>query len=229
MEQPPLTGYEQQKCYRVVPSRYPTINLFEDVANEDELEAVWAIEAMTNSRLNEQAGDLNRVPKADWLTGLPGCNAVMAAFTHINPEGARFTTRDFGGYYCAPLLDTSVKETVYHQERLLGYTDEPPQKIQMRVLVAVFDALLLDITGPDFQESLLYNGTSYAYSQVFANEHKLRDVDGIRYLSVRHPGHDCYVLYRPRLVTQILQSKHLEYHWNGNAITNVLEIKLYGE
>lgn len=229
MQEPPLIDLKGERAYRIIPSRYPTINVFEDVANADELEAVWAIEALTNDRLREDAGELERVPKEDWLVGLSGGSYVMAAFTHINPEGARFTTGDFGGYYCAPLLDTAVKETVYHQERLFGYTNEPAQKVQMRVLYTEFDASLADITGEAFLSTPLYHATNYGQSQAFAAEQKANKRDGIRYRSVRHSGHDCYVLYRPCLVTQILQAQHLDYHWNGCAIANVLEIKLYGE
>lgn len=153
----------------------------------------------------------------------------MAAFTHLNPEGARFTTGDFGGYYCAPSLDTAIKETVYHQERVFGYTREPAQKVQMRVIHAEFSASLVDITGEAFLATPLYHATDYGYSQAFAREQKALDVDGICYRSVRHSGHDCYLLYRPRLVNRVHQPRHLEYHWNGNAIANVLQITLYGE
>ncbi|WP_368164340.1 RES family NAD+ phosphorylase [Aeromonas sp. R6-2] len=229
MQEPPLMELKGQRAYRIIPSRYPTIHVFEDVANADELEAVWAIEALTNDRLSEEAGKLSRVPKEDWLVGVPGGSYVMAAFTHINPEGARFTTGDFGGYYCAPLLDTAIKETVYHQERIFNYTNEPAQRIQMRVLCTEFNAMMVDITGDQFLTTPLYHATDYSQSQAFAQQQKAQGVDGITYRSVRHNDHDCYVLYRPRLVTQICQAQHLEYHWNGSAITNVLKIQLYGE
>ena len=83
----PQRAFKDESAYRIIPSRYPTICLYEDVANADELEAVWAIEALTNDRLREEAGELTRVPKADWLVGLAGGSHVMAAFTHLNPEG----------------------------------------------------------------------------------------------------------------------------------------------
>lgn len=228
-QEPPQIELKGENAWRVIPSRYPTIDLYEDVASADELEAVWAIEAITNERLKEQAGELSRVPKEDWLVGLHGGSYVMAAFTHLNPEGARFTTGDFGGYYCAPQLDTAVKETVYHQERFFGYTREPAQKVQMRVLFTTFDATLSDITGEPFLSSPLYHATDYSQSKAFAQTQKAKNVDGIYYRSVRHTAHDCYVLYRPCLVTNVHQAQHLEYHWNGSAITNVLSIKLYGE
>jgi RES domain. len=226
---PILAAFKGATAYRIIPSRYPTIDLFEDVASSDELEAVWAVEAITNERLQEQVGSLSRVPKEDWLVGLNGCSYVMAAFTHVNPEGARFTTGDFGGYYCAPQLDTAVKETVYHQERIFGYTNEPAQKVQMRVLYTEFDATLVDITQEPYLSSSIYHATDYSQSKAFARQQKAQNVDGIHYCSVRHAGHTCYVLYRPCLVMKILQAEHLEYHWNGRSISNILSIRLYGD
>lgn len=215
--------FQQQSCYRLIPSRYPTIDVFDDVATAEELAAVWAVEALTNARLREEAGDLNRIPSEDWLVGVAHSSYVMAAFTHVNPEGGRFTTGDFGGYYCAPHLDTAIKETVYHQERILGYTAEPAQRIQMRSLFARFDADLWDITGEPFARTSLYHPTDYSPGQAMAVNAHQQHADGLVYCSVRHSGYECYVLYRPRLVTEISQSKHFEYHWNGRAIINVFE------
>ncbi|MBM7454292.1 hypothetical protein HNR62_000116 [Oceanisphaera litoralis] len=216
-----------QECYRLIPSKYPPIGLYEDVATVDELEAVYAVEAMTNPRLQEEAGDLNLVPKGDWLVGIAHASYAMAAFTHINPEGARFTTGDFGGYYCAPSLDTAIKETLYHQERLYGYTNEPAQRIQMRSLFARFSAGLVDITDTQHLSSNLYHPTDYSHSQAFANEHRSNGADGLKYRSVRHAGNDCFVLFKPRLITELCQAKHFEYCWNGSSITSVLEMRLY--
>lgn len=47
-ETPSLIELTDAVAYRIIPSRYPTIDLFEDVASIDELEAVWAVEALTN-------------------------------------------------------------------------------------------------------------------------------------------------------------------------------------
>lgn len=223
-----IAQLQGQECYRLIPSKYPPIDLYEDVASVDELEAVYAVEAMTNPRLLEQAGDLNLVPKEDWLVGVPHASYAMAAFTHINPEGARFTTGDFGGYYCAPSLDTAIKETIYHQERLYGYTKEPAQRIQMRSLFARFSADLVDITDQQHLSSNLYHPTDYSHSQAFASQQRSNGADGLKYRSVRHAGHDCFVLFRPRLITEICQAKHYDYCWNGSAITSVLETRLYG-
>jgi hypothetical protein len=52
---------------------------------------------MTNPRLREEAGNLTLVPLEDRVSG-PGTTPIMAAFTHLNPEGSRFSGGSFGVY-----------------------------------------------------------------------------------------------------------------------------------
>jgi hypothetical protein len=41
-------------CFRIVPSRFPPVALFDQVADPQDLEAVYQIEAMTNARLRDE-------------------------------------------------------------------------------------------------------------------------------------------------------------------------------
>src|SRR4051794_2233977 len=87
-------------AYRLVPSRFPPTGLFDRVADPADLDAVFAIEALTNDRLRDEAGDLRLLPAEERISG-PGTTPIMAAFTHLNPEGSRFSDGSFGVYYCA--------------------------------------------------------------------------------------------------------------------------------
>jgi hypothetical protein len=97
------------RSYRLVPSRFPPVGLFDRVARPEDLEAVFAAEALTNDRLRDEAGDLALVPPGDRISG-PGTTPVMAAFTHLNPEGSRFSDGTFGVYYGAREMETAVAE-----------------------------------------------------------------------------------------------------------------------
>ena len=61
--------WEQQ--YRIIPSKYPPISLFENCVDPDLLDELYAVEALTNDRLREEAGELNLVRPEDRVTG-PG-------------------------------------------------------------------------------------------------------------------------------------------------------------
>ena len=69
----------------------------------------------------------------------------MAAFTHLNPEGSRFSDGTFGVYYCAQELDTALAEVRHHRRRLMRRTEEGPMQLQMRLYLADIDARLTDV------------------------------------------------------------------------------------
>jgi hypothetical protein len=94
-------------CNRIVASRLPTIHLFERVADPADWDALYKLESMTNPRLREQVGELSLVPVVDRVSG-PNASVVMAPFTHLSPQGTRFTDGHFGAYYAAESVDTAI-------------------------------------------------------------------------------------------------------------------------
>ena len=213
-------------CYRIVASRFPPISLFEDVADPADLEAVYLIEAMTNDRLREEVGDLTLVPPEDRISG-PGTSAIMAAFTHLNTDGSRFSDGSFGAFYAARTIETAVAETSYHRARFMTFTKEPAQELDMRVYAVDLDASLHDIralreTRPEF-----YALDSYGASQGLALELRQIGSNGILYESVRYAGGECAAVFRPRLLAKCRQERHLCYVWNGREIATVYEKKAF--
>ncbi len=175
---------KKQKCYRLIPSKFPPIALFEDVADQDDFESVYAIQALTNPRILYELGNLNLVPKQDRIYGVRGAGYIMAAFTHTNPQGSRFTDGTFGIYYASSEVDTAIRETQYHRTLFLAATDEPAQEIDMRCLVAKFTANLVDIFKQGDYINY-YSKDNYTDSQNFGMQIKLAEQDGIYYRSVR--------------------------------------------
>ena len=121
---PPIKRIRWSHAYRVVPSRFPPVGVYDRIADPADLDAVFAIEALTNPRLRDEAGALNLVPKDRRISG-PGSTPVMAAFTHLNPEGSRFSDGSWGVFYAAHSVATAVEETVYHRQQFLAATAEP--------------------------------------------------------------------------------------------------------
>jgi hypothetical protein len=211
-------------CYRIIPSRFPPIALFEEVADPADLEAVYAVEAVTNDRLREEIGELTLVPAEDRVSG-PGSSPIMAAFTHFNPEGDRFTDGTYGAFYASHALETAIAETRYHRTRFMEATAEPAQDLDMRVYAVDLEAELHDARGLHANHPELYHPTSYGSSQHCARELRAGGSNGIVYLSVRHDGGECAAVFRPRLLANCRQERHLCYVWDGRSITTVYEKK----
>ncbi len=145
----------------------------------------------------------------------------MAAFTHLNPEGSRFSDGGFGVFYASAARETAIRETVFHREQFLARTREPPIQIQMRCYVTAIDRDLHDIRGGF---PMIHDPDSYAESQRVGRKLREANSDGVVYDSVRHRGGQCAALFWPDCVQPCIQSTHFSYAWDGTSITSVVEL-----
>lgn len=223
MKAPELAETQWTRAYRIVNSSFPPIALFEDVLDPEDLEVAYAIEALTNDRLIQQAGVLARVRPEDRLSG-PGSTPVMAAFTHIG-KSSRFTDGTFGVYYAASSQAAAIAETCYHQERFLAATHEADLELTMRTYINRVVKPLHDIRHG---YAHLHNADPEAYApcQAFARQLRESLSWGLLYNSVRLAGHECVAAFRPPAVSIPKQGKHLRYVWSASQrkISIVFEI-----
>lgn len=207
--------------YRILPSKIPTINFFEQFTPPELMEEAFELEGMTNERLQEEIGHLQLVAPNDRVSG-PGASVIMAAFTHIgNPS--RFTDGSFGIYYAARDLKTAIQETIFHRERFLRATNEGHCEIDMRVYIGKVLQPLVDVRGTDFTHLVTPDPNDYSNAQHFGALQKKANTWGILYPSVRNPDGECMALLRPTAASIPIQSAHLSYHWNGQKIDAVYE------
>ena len=208
--------------YRLVPSRFPPVGLFDRVARPEDLEIVFAAEAMTNDRLRDEVGELRLVPPEERVSG-PGTTPIMAAFTHLNPEGSRFSDGTYGVYYAAKDMATAIAESAFHRARFLSRTAEPAGEIDMRSYLAEIRGELIDLRGYGHKKPDLMSPVSYAASQPFGRSHREKGANGIVYDSVRREGGQCVGVFRPKLVTSCKQGPHICLVWDGKAIVGRYE------
>jgi len=211
-----------QPSYRIIPSRFPPVDLFERVADPEDWEALIEVESLTNPRLRDEVGNVSLVPAEDRISG-PGTSIIMAAFTHLNPAGSRFTDGTYGVFYTTPDIETAIAETKHHRERFLRETNQDPVHLDMRVYLVDLDAELHDIRGKHATEALVYHHEKYATAQNLARTLRENGSSGIVYSSVRRPGGECAAVFRPRLLSDCRQERHLSYVWDGAQIRDVYE------
>jgi hypothetical protein len=211
-------------CHRIVASRLPTIHLFERVADPADWDALYRLESITNPRIRNEVGELSLVPVADAVSG-PNASVVMAPFTHLSPQGTRFTDGHFGAYYAAESIDTAISETRFHRENFLRATFQPPMELEMRCYLADVACELHDLRTRRAQMPDVYDPSSYVASQKLGRSLRAAGSNGIAFDSVRRYGGECVAIFRPRLVQNVRQSVHLRYAWDGGAIAHVYEIR----
>ena len=207
-------------AYRIVPTRFPTISLFDRVADPSDFEALYALESMTNDRLRDELGEIALVPPDERIFG-PGTTPIMAAFTHLNPEGSRFSDGSYGVFYAASDRLTAIAETKYHQARFLAATKQPPMRLQMRVYTVQVAADLHDLRELDLPP--LYASESYAYGQALGKQLREQGSEGVVYRSVRNERGTCVGLFKPRAASACVHAGYLEYAWSGGGFSGVFE------
>lgn len=218
----PVRHVQWQPSYRLIASRFPTIGLFDTIAEPDELEAVFAFEMQTNERLLDEVGDIRRVPVPERVMG-PGSMPIMASFTHLNPLGSRFSDGSYGMYYCADSREAAIAEVSHHQSLFLQRTREDAIDVDLRLITATLDADLHDLRGLRAAAQELYDPDSYQASQPFGARLRLQQSWGIVYDSVRFEGGQCSGVFRPRALKDAVAAGHVALHWDGQRITHWYE------
>ena len=219
---PPRARIEWRPAWRVVPSRFPPVGLFDRVADPGDLQAIAEIEGLTNPRLRSELGRLELVPRDRRVSG-PGTTPIMAAFTHLNPDGSRFCDGSYGVLYAAREEPTAIRETAYHSGCFLARTHEPPLRLEMRCYRTGIRASLHDLrTGYQAE----HDPDSHVASRALAHTLRAAGSDGIVYRSVRNPGGECAAAFYPDVVLPHVQTRHYQYVWDGSRISEVLELKL---
>ena len=207
---------------RIVPTRHPTIYLYDRVADAADFDALYALEAMTNDRLRDEAGAIELVPPAERRFG-PGAGPVMAAFTHVNRDGSRFSDGSYGMFYAARDRATAVAETQHHHGLFLAATAQGPLHLPMRLYRVAIDARLHDLRPPGAVDDAVYDSASYAASRALGAALRRAGSAGVAYRSVRRAGGDCAGLFTPRGAGGCVQAAVLLYVWDGAAFGDVYE------
>ncbi|MGH7067108.1 MAG: RES family NAD+ phosphorylase [Acetobacteraceae bacterium] len=216
---PELRRIRWSAATRIVASRHPPIDLYERVSPDPAVwEALIAAEMLTNPRVRDELGEIRLVAAEERVSG-PGAAYVMAPFTHRNPQGGRFSGAGHGAYYAAHDLPTAIAETSYHFGRFATDSEDGPRYEDMRVLVGRIDALLHDLATLDADEQRrLLDPDDYTASQAFAVTLRAAGSAGVQYPSVRRRGGRCVAMFRPSAVGIPVQTKHLQFHWDGARV-----------
>ena len=210
------------KASRIVPTRYPAITLFDRVADASDFDALYALEALTNERLREQLGQIDRVAPADRVYGA-GSGPIMAAFTHLNTEGSRFSAGDFGVFYAARDRATAVAETCFHHARFLADTQQPAMHLPMRLYTVAVSSRLHDLRPVAAAPAAVHDSSSYTASRALGARLHALGSPGVVYRSVRRPGGTCVGLFSPRGANACLHVAYLLYAWDGEAFSDIYE------
>jgi hypothetical protein len=209
--------------FRAVASKYPTVGIYDRIADPADLATLLEIEALTNPRVREEAAPYRKIRPEDAIAG-PGSTPIMASFAYSG--ASRFCDGTYGVYYAGRDEETAIAESRYHTEAFLRATHQASIDVDKRIYVAAIEGDFDDIRGRSMRSKLYAAAPDdYAYSQRYALKLYARNqVDGIVYNSVRRTAGECIVAFRPRVVSKAHVRKHVQFRWDGRRIVGVTDL-----
>ena len=219
----------KQDAYRLINSKYPPIDLFDDVADPEEFDAVFAIQSLTNPRIQTEIGNMALISIEEIPFGITGCSYATSPFTHVNPDGSRFSDGSFGLLSLADTIETAIAETRFHQERFFKNVEGLHyDTVMMRGLKFNFTGNLVYFCNPELIDIYNPDPNQYHAARSFGTQGYKSKAEGFEYLSVRQKDAICWALFSPKDVHSAIQSKHYEFVFDGEKISDVREVSSLG-
>jgi len=200
--------------HRVIASAYPHVDLYADLGvPAEDWNILHEIEGLTNARLRDARGDIQRIPPADRAQG-PGASFIMAPF--VRPYPSRFSDGLYGIYYCAAREETAIREVAYHRARFMAESNRPPQTLVTRAITAKVEGRGFNLFPMKWK---WLRSDDYTRCQEFGRLAR-EQVNLLRYESVRDRGHVAYAVFRPICIRNARPIRFIEMYWDGHAITH---------
>lgn len=200
-----------QECFRLIPSRFPPISIYEGVVPSDRIAELVEIENVTNPRLKAKERLGPAANEASAVARLQNWN--HAPFAYSNPEGTLFFPPDRPCLELAADRQTALAVSIARRQRFLKRTAEPAIGLDMRMLVTPVKGTFLDVSG---------RGYGLTPNELRAiGERMPDDVDGIVYRAEERPSGLCVAVLKGSVLGKSVQSAHYRYAWNGQRVTSL--------
>lgn len=196
-----------QPSYRLIPSRFPPIGLFDTVATAADAEAAMELAGWSNDRL--VAERISRLPKDQWVYGRPNSSAIMASFLHVAAGGMRFNGPELGAWYSAREIETAIAEVAHHLRReALARREHSMSRTYRTYSAELLSSDYQNICGLRSKHPDIYRGDSYAASQAFGESVRASSRSGIIFDSMRGTGGTNVLCFTPPKIANVAQADH---------------------
>lgn len=199
-------------AYRLIPSRFPPVNVYEGLVANDRLEEIVAVENLTNPRLRS-LDRLQKAPKSASNADPKLQNWNLAPFAYGNPDGTTFFGED------RPCLELSMEEqtalavSVVKRQSFMEATSEAPIGLDMRMLCTPVSGMFWDLREPAWSLSDLDQAERYELGgQMPAN------AQGILFRPAERPTGTCLAIVTGDVLQKSQQTVHFRYVWDGKRI-----------
>lgn len=221
---PALAHFSLTDTTRLVAAVHPVSGILDVLVEPADLDAVLELERWTDDRISNELGILLRLPKSEWVTGVPHAQVIMSAFTHPAPSGSRFNDAYRGAWYAAVDVQTAHAESIHRRRAALAEIGAFDTVMRVRCWLADFIGEFHDLTPNRADFEPYYHPNSYEASQRLAGELLELGSRALVYRSVRRPAGRCIACFQPKMVSNVRPGGLFEYHWRGPGVPRIRSI-----
>lgn len=203
--------------YRLIPSRFPPVNVYDGLIANDRQDQITAVEDLTNPRLRSLSR-LQRSARPNTAADPRLQNWNLAPFAYGNPDGSTFFGEE------RPCLEVSIERqtalavSVTKRQTFMEATREAPIGLDMRMLCTRVSGIFWDLRDVVEAHTAL---TKAQRRQIGARMPSA--AQGILYRPTERPAGTCVAIITGDALKQAQQTSHFRYMWDGVRISLLYE------
>lgn len=201
------------EAFRLIPSRFPPVNVYEGLTANDRQNEIVAIENMTNPRLRS-LGRLQPTAHGDAGADPRLQNWNLAPFAYGNPDGSTFFSEDQPCLELAFERQTALAVSVAKRQSFMEATQEAPIGLDMRMLCTPVSGTFWDLRNIADPPAGLDEEQRHRIGAKMPE-----GAQGILYRPVERPAGTCLAIVTGDVLQRSQQTVHFRYVWDGKRIS----------
>ena len=203
-----ISGY----WYRLIPSRFPTVDLYKRVAPGSVWPLAHDIESLTNPRmrLKEKATKGGEF-KSELSTKFQNWN--LAPFAYRNPSGTQFLNEHYGVLELSNDIQTALAVSIRKREAFLTATKMKPVDLEMRVLKHEVKGQFYDLSNNTI------NAPQSERWRIGEQLLKARGL-GVRFQCPQRPAGQMVAVFKSDALGPSIQTEHYLFRWMVHVFYN---------
>ena len=199
-------------AYRLIPSRFPPVNVYEGLIANYRLDDVYAAENLTNPRLRS-LGRLSSGSEGGAASDPKLQNWNLAPFAYGNPDGTLFFDERRPCLEVAGDRQTALAVSVARREAFLTNTSEAATGLDMRMLRHPVDGLFWDLREIGEPAAGLDRKARRKLGARMPD-----GAQGILYRCPERPAGTCIAITTGDVLERSIQTIHFRYVWDGKRV-----------
>lgn len=203
---------KDQEFYRLIPSRFPPVDVYERLRAPELRATAKALEEDTNPRLAAKkravGGDHSMESSPQYQ------NWNHAPFAYKSPYGSFLLSRVHGVLEASEDRISALAFAVLRREEFLGATGEAPISLDMRMLVTKITGRFADLTNLDLD---IQESDRWKIGQSLLDENQQGAI-------FRRPGFGeakFIAVFDNEVLGPSTQAEHYRFVWDGKKITKI--------